>query len=273
MPSIRWRQGEYGALEELRSDQRELITPLVDIPPIPWDFVDEQPSRTLDQHLSKVPSQMARAWGSSGPIFLDLGLVGYTLRMADGRHPVDDLFERLSLLGIEAIPVTATDRDAEYQNAVRSVITRDGRGVCIRVSVDDLADPASMGGIGEIARNLTDELGQVDLVIDFGAIEPAQIALLQTIVTSTVRNLPNLETYRTLTLLSGAFPVNLTGVPQGLTLLPRADWALWLSIRSRVFPRKPALATIPQRIQIRKRLTPGSCEPARASVMPLKATG
>jgi len=89
VPAIKWRQGEFGALEELQPYHKKALTPLVDVPAIPWDFTDEQPAKTIDQHVAKTPAQMAKAWGADTPIFVDLGLVDSALRMADGRHPVD----------------------------------------------------------------------------------------------------------------------------------------------------------------------------------------
>lgn len=238
--AIRWRQGEYGALQELRADQRQSLTPLVDIPSIPWNFEDERPSRTIDQHLNNVPEQMATAWGTDAPIFVDVGLVDGTLRMISGRHPVDDLFERLATEGVHAIPVTATDRDADYQAAVAQVVARDGRGVCIRVSVDDLSDANSIAAVQEVTEEVGTPVPEVDLVIDLRSIDSSQTSVLRTFLATVLPAFPSVGAYRTFTLLSGAFPINLSSVPQGLSLVPRADWALWLSVRSITGIRVPS---------------------------------
>lgn len=240
VPAIRWRQGEFSALQELRSDQRRDLTPLVDIPPIPWNFEDERPSRSIDQHLNNVPEQMITAWGGDAPIFLDLGQLDGALRMASGRHPVDELFERLTAEGVYAIPVTATDRDADYQAAVGLVAGRNGTGVCLRASVDDISDAASMLALAELADEIKVDLGDVDLVLDLRSIESSQTSILRTLLGTVLPTLPNIGAYRSFTLLSGAFPVNLSAVPQGLSLRPRADWALWLSVLSIPNIRQPA---------------------------------
>src|SRR5436190_1354750 len=129
VPAIKWRQGEYLALQELQDQTRDRMTPLVDIAPIPWDFEEEAPARTLDQHLSKVPAQMEASWGVERPIFVDLGLIDSDARMASGAHPADHLFAELASMGVEAIPVTGTDHDAAYQEAVRTVFRRDDQGI------------------------------------------------------------------------------------------------------------------------------------------------
>jgi hypothetical protein len=51
VPVLRWRQGEFGALSELRQNQKDALTPLIDVPPIAWDFEEDRPSREIDpQH-------------------------------------------------------------------------------------------------------------------------------------------------------------------------------------------------------------------------------
>ncbi|XSG81232.1 MAG: beta family protein [Methyloligella sp. ZOD6] len=232
--------GEYFALKELADNYRGSVTPLVDVPPIPWDFENERPGRTIDAHVDAMPAQMADCWGTDAPVFVDLGFVDSEIRMADEAHPVDALFARLDGAGVQAIPVTATDRDDDYQAAIRTVVDRDGRGLCIRASADDIDVEDIFGALEDLADGAGVERASVDLVIDFRAIEASQVNLLRRLVVRAIDNLPNVEEYRTLTLLTGAFPTNLSAIPQGLSQIPRSDWALWLSVRSAVQSRLPS---------------------------------
>jgi hypothetical protein len=70
VPALRWRQGEFGALQELSNTQKNGITPLIDVPPIPWDFAEEKPAKTIDAHLARMPEQMVKSWGHDHPIFI-----------------------------------------------------------------------------------------------------------------------------------------------------------------------------------------------------------
>jgi Beta protein len=96
VPALRWRQGEFGALAELRQNQKDALTPLIDVAPIAWDFEEDRPSREIDAHLSRIPTQMAASWGTLAPLFVDMGLIDPALRMVSGEHPLFALFERLS---------------------------------------------------------------------------------------------------------------------------------------------------------------------------------
>lgn len=64
--------------------------------------------------------------------------------------------------------------------------------------------------------------------------------LLQRFLITALPQLANITSYRSFILLSGAFPVNLSSVSQGLTLIPRADWSLWVSLRAAALPRMPS---------------------------------
>lgn len=240
VPAIRWRQGEYFALKELADNYRGSVTPLVDVPPIPWDFENERPGRTIDAHVDAMPAQMADCWGTDAPVFVDLGFVDSEVRMMDEAHPVGALFARLDAAGVQAIPVTSMDRDDDYQAAVRDVVARDGRGLCVRAAADDIEIEDMSGGLAELIEGAGLDIPEVDLVLDFRSIEAGQVNLLRRLVVRAINDLPNVDGYRTLTLLTGAFPMNLSAAPQGLSQIPRSDWALWLSVRSAQPARLPS---------------------------------
>lgn len=60
VPAIKWRQGEYGALEDLRTHHKAELTPLVDVPPTPWDFAEERPTKSIDAHTARMPIRWRR---------------------------------------------------------------------------------------------------------------------------------------------------------------------------------------------------------------------
>lgn len=237
VPAIKWRQGEYLALAELSDAQRDRITPLVEIPPVPWDFDEEQPAKSVDQHLARVPAQMAEHWGER-PVFVDTGLLDGEARMANARHPIDDLFERLAVVNVPAIPVLSAEHDAAYQQAVAAVVARDNRGVAIRLRPDDFANPNS--AIAYMAELVDAPDDEIDLILDLGSIQPAQVQLVQALAANAINSITNIGAYRTLTLLSGAFPVNLSEIAPGFALLPRSDWALWVAVRNAAPVRQPS---------------------------------
>jgi Beta protein len=68
------------------------------------------------------------------------------------------------------------------------------------------------------------------LVREFGADKPTPALLLR------IAKRPR----RTVTLLSGAFPINLSHISPGLALAPRSDWALWQGVNASRPVRRPS---------------------------------
>src|SRR5438067_9072130 len=134
VPILKGREGEYAALRELQPKDRDWLTPLIEVPPIPWDFVNEAPDKSLDKHLANVPEKLFGAWGRTKPVFVDLLWVPPAERMPSGSHPLTYVFDGLRKLGVAAIPVTAPERDTDYQTAIKQAIAADQRGACIRIN-------------------------------------------------------------------------------------------------------------------------------------------
>jgi Beta protein len=60
-PILKGRNGEYGALEALSTTTKAYLSPVIEIPPIDWNYAANQPLKTIDQHLEKVAKQIDRA--------------------------------------------------------------------------------------------------------------------------------------------------------------------------------------------------------------------
>ena len=106
VPILKGKNGEYGALEALSPEDKERMTPLIEIPPIPWDHTNDTPAKTIDQHLSKVDGKLEKSWGSDQLFFIDLRWIGERERISDGAHPLANLFGRVRLHALKAVPVT-----------------------------------------------------------------------------------------------------------------------------------------------------------------------
>ena len=96
------------------------MTPLIEIPPIPWDFETDQPSKTIDNHLARTGDTIATSWGSGQRFFVDLFTLADEGPLADGRHALTFVFDELRVRGLQAVPVTGLSRDSDYQDAVRA---------------------------------------------------------------------------------------------------------------------------------------------------------
>lgn len=221
VPIFRWKRGEYIALRELFSQEKAAITPMAEIPPDLVSGARNTTPKSIGAILQKTAVQVSETWGSNY-LFFDLGLLGKNLRAADDRHPVAALFDAARTLGLRFIPVTGLDRDAAYHKSVSEVISADRRGACIRLLDRDLASPALNNQLAGLLHYLKLTPKETHIVLDFGVLQNASLAYL-----AGVKRLPNLASWRTVTIAAGSLPVDLSKLSVGEHLLPRLEWQYW----------------------------------------------
>ena len=137
VPLLKGKEGEFAALEALTAEVRAAVTPLIEIPAVPYDFVNERPSRTIDQHVSNLAERIGRAW-PAGRAYLDLSVFDDGEgRMHDGRAPMEAVLGdcRDSQLTID--PVISTESPDDALATAKRHIAACRSGACLRLRVAD----------------------------------------------------------------------------------------------------------------------------------------
>ena len=226
----------------MRPALRHRITPLIELPPIPWDFETEAPARTIDTHLKKVTQKIERAWGVNRLFFIDFLWIAETERMNDGTHPVDFIFSSARARGLCPIPVISLIKENEYLEACAKSVQKDKRGVCIRIQREDFVEFSDVGA--ELARVL-DSVGAkqsaAHLLLDFRALTPDSRHLNSTQALEMIARIPQLTNWSTFTVAATSFPENLIGLPPSESShIARKEWNLWRGILTKRPQRLPS---------------------------------
>jgi hypothetical protein len=246
---LKGKEGEFRALRELSPNTKAKITPMIDIPRIPWDYDKKKAKKSLDEHLSKKAVKISAAWNIDRQIFIDLYDVNLSDRTAKGIDPVTFMFTQLRNSNVLAIPCTGFDRNDEYNVAIASTIAKDKRGVCIRILREDMYLPAKLGAkLKEMLGKLSVSPREVDLILDLRELRADDLRDSLTLLTHTINLLPEIDTWRTLTVAASGFPQDLTCIKPpsngNITVekIPRTELSLWRSIITTVtgLARKPA---------------------------------
>jgi hypothetical protein len=236
VPILKGKEGEYSALRELTRTIKDGLTPLIEIPSIPYDFENDVPAKTVDAHLAKVVQKIETCWGADRPVSLDLDWISPSERMADGSHPLKYIFDNARDAALHAIPVTGINRPTAYQDAVKDANDTDHFGLCIRLEPDDLNDWA------DLQVRLNDLLAffglfahDIDVVVDFESIaSPTAASPIAMAMNSVITNLPLVRDWRTLTFAASAFPQDLSNMsPRTITPVSRTEWLIWQSLAVR----------------------------------------
>jgi hypothetical protein len=231
-------------------DQRERLRPLFDVPPEAVRFGKEKDEKwiqiqTVEEALSGCAAKILDAWGSIDHCLVDLAGFDPSLRLAGGIHPMSAFLAEARALDLAAVPVTGLERDDAQVAAVRAATeTWPPLGAAIRLRAPALGDAAALP---EALMGLLDRIGlgpgQVDLLVDLGAIVASNADEFAATVPSLIEALPALESWRSLVLCSGAFPFEIGSLVKKNETgeLPRRDWSLWSKLASAdSLPRIPA---------------------------------
>ncbi|MDK1081189.1 MAG: beta family protein [Anaerolineae bacterium] len=227
IPCLRWKKGEYLAIEQLSSLAHNYILPLIEVAEIGFDFEKRKENKSIDEHLNLFAKRIKGKWGTD-KCFIDPRIINSTVRMKNGDHPVTYIFNDLRAYDINALPVAGVDRDAKYLNAVHEIIEADKRGLCIRIGLEEATEPNFLRNLDDLIHGISIKLENCDFVLDLGAppnFEP--ITEFANLIETVIKDLPHLNYWRSFGILGTSFPSSLGGIKSGVSLLPRKEWILY----------------------------------------------
>lgn len=229
VPLLRWRMGEYQALEKLGDTAKGRTVPLIEVLPPDYDFELRQPKKTIDEQLKPFSKQVQRRWPDR-PALVDAVQIPAATRMSDGRHPLIYLFDETRAIGIAQVPVTALDRDIVYQQSIRAINAIDRRGAGLRCGLDEVLDPDFNNNVQALLTKLGIAPGALDILLDLQcpAFDP-QNGLIA-IITAALSGSSIFTTARSVTLLATSFPDSLSKLDYGIAFLPRREWLLYKAL-------------------------------------------
>jgi hypothetical protein len=232
VPILKTKQGEFEALERLTKMDRGNVLPLVDVVRVPPDWKKDGSSKELGEHLKGKARRVGRVWGDR-LAFIDLYDIDLSLRVKSGKHPVTFMFEALREQGCRAVPTTGFERDADYNEAVASVVAQESRGFCVRALEEDLLDAVVLGDeIQRLARTVGASLDQTHLILDLRSIAGRDVRRYLPFLRSVLAGLPAIQDLASVTLAASSMPQHLGALiktGQAATI-ERVEWALWRAL-------------------------------------------
>lgn len=208
VPILKWRQGEYLAVGRTRETIKDWMYPLFEIPVEQWDFENETPAKSLDDHLKNVGKRLSTNWKKRRCLFDSPHLAGDDT-MANGDHHLARVFDLARASGCQAIPVTGIGRHLAYQQAVARIIAQDDRGCGLRLVPDDL-EGSPLAKIDGLLHLLGAAPEQVDIVLDSTADVADSPTLQASVWQAWIAGLPYISRWRSLTVAGGSFPASLS---------------------------------------------------------------
>lgn len=243
VPIVRWRKAEIRALKELLEPDIRGMTPLVEIPPNRFEgrydpasgkFSTPPKERVLETILNQVGEL-----GLVQPCFLDFGGLDRCGQpfLVSGRSPWETATALLESVPSDVIPVFRIFRhNTPHLASIANFVSSRGRRACLRLQEVDLDLKDLAPRVDRLLARLALEASDVHLVVDLG------VTYEQGKDFTTVCSLvPRLDEWRSFTIASGYFPMDLQGFDRGREhLLRRADLQRWGLEVAKSLPRRPS---------------------------------
>ncbi|MGL5220718.1 MAG: beta family protein [Plesiomonas shigelloides] len=229
IPILKTKRAEFTALKQLSDNVKNKIIPLLEIEPVPIDPDTETETKTYNEMLDGLGIKIATACEGISKVLLDGILIEERHISPNDLYPIINAINQVRATGTHVIPVTSPTRNSRYRDAIDSIIQDE---VCLRLTTADLVNPQM---IASYINHLGLPCDRIDIIIDLRdslTIEDIESGNSKTLTLGLINNLANKDDYRSLTLSSGSFPVDLSSIAVGTYSQPRLEWYLWQSIHS-----------------------------------------
>lgn len=226
VPILKLKMGEVNALKELEVGRKKCLTPFFEITPIPWDYDNDQLSKTLEEHVLKVPANIEKCWGEES-FFLDFKYVEEDV-VAGSSKPMTTTYERIGAAGGNVVPVTGINRDEKFQRIIEDVVHTTKQGLCLRLEGTDFDEDTYGDAMIELIRSINVRPEDVDLMIDLNQIPKSGLTPFMVGLKSIIRFLPDINEWRSLTVAASAFPDSMSTFGSNTaSKTPRSEWEMW----------------------------------------------
>jgi hypothetical protein len=216
VPVLKGKRAEFPALDSLKSKVN--ITPLFEA--VPSGGPEE------------IPRRMSAIWPNESPYFIDFYFLDDpddTAEPEPGTYPLLRCFAQVAEKGQTAIPITGLSRSQSYQNAARQVTSEQGNGLGVRLQPDDFEDADLLEGSLDAIKGLFElDSDAIDLFLDVGSVFGSSAATVAQMHRANIGLIPDLQSWRTLTVVSSAFPLSLAPLTRNQwNPASRNDWRGW----------------------------------------------
>jgi hypothetical protein len=242
VPILKGRLGEFNALRSVTEEQAGKFTPLIEFVPQGNELDDdgEPDHAAVATTVNRTIDRLEKAWPKSTDVFVDL----HALPAIVGYYPVPNVIDYFYRLDQSQVIPVCRPQDLEEPGLLErlheSLDVFADRNICIRLSDEDLdeRDEPIATSVEQLLGKLGTVPDDVDLVVDFSAINETSASFAARIGRLVISDLPYLDSWKSLTVAAGGFPSSLDDVaPDSLTEKPRWELTTFGNLRDRLLGR------------------------------------
>ena len=204
LPILKGKKGEYDALKELSDEEKKLILPLIEIPAIPWDYVNEKYASTLEKQILSSVKSIKKTWNNGGEILIDTFYLEENFD-STGVKTLNNIIKSLYSEEINATPVLNVYSSDDLLDNLEYK-----KNICIRISFKEQELFDINLEIARIIQKLKIKFDQVYLLLDMGFIDQEQTHLAKIASTSFYSDIKKINDFKEVFFAATSFPINLS---------------------------------------------------------------
>lgn len=223
-PFVQTKKAEIDALAALPAQTKAAMSPVYVVHAREWDFDRNRPKKSLDDHVSAIPSVLARASGGAVH-YLDTALIDVDGLLSTGQSPMEWLIDESAKLGVELTPLVSPQSPRSVLAVAAARTTQRGHPVAVCLESSEWSS-ITPGVLPAVLAQLGAGPGDVDLILDVGN-ELGSLAVPS--VMTELRGLGSFGDFRSVTVAASAWPSEApTG--KGNHEIARADWSVFRGV-------------------------------------------
>ncbi len=218
VPMMRGKASEFNALGHLPDEVKRDVYPFIwaDVGLLRKEMDKKKSLGRADIAISSFAAKLLDCWGGSGPVMVDFRMIPFDEFKVGKEHPLGFFGKWCATWDVECVPVISTESDDEYIKAALNICNNNGHRAAIRISREEVLAPALIGQqISEMLSSIGSKACDVDFVIDLGSIDDADMESLNPALIRSIKKLVNFPEWRSLAVVAGSFPINLSSVDIG----------------------------------------------------------
>lgn len=249
IPILRWKAAERGALQNLKSEHKASITPLVELimpqpanndgTKTPKELLQES-INTFLENLPDLADQVMKHWGREA-VFVDVQLIDGSIR-AKTLEKILTQGKQLDIFMIPVItiiPVVGFESDIKTRQVAIEFAKKSGHGLCLRITDSHFNEKSLPDDINTFIKENGLSAKGIDLLVDFKIVDDK--TSYESLVNK-INRIPHIEEWRTFIVAGGAFPQDLSHLEKhNQHNISRVDWIIWNKLVKKL-KRSPSFA-------------------------------
>ncbi len=228
IPVIKGKQNDLRALGQLQTENRMLIKPFIELPPIP-------PNSNVDEYLNKFIQNLIK-YGGEGSLFVDFYgfLPGDSTRI--GTLATIAGYELLLKAGQHVTPVYGFGRDNMLWEQLEQVVKQNDQGFCFRLEEDDLEEDTAEETWENIltrSKQIGCDLKNIDILIDPRDVRVKSVNEKIILITDFLMLEPKNNMFRSFAIAGSSAPKDVSVIPKDSTgEIERKELLIWANLRT-----------------------------------------